>query len=240
MRYALNALISLATLAFLLFPQVTIAQAVKMSSAKICHDTSSPYYEHVKNFRAYTTIVSCLSDGGRLPKSSKPLSNTTTLPKPSSQYSRSAFAHWIDDDNDCLNTRHELLLQLSTGKVTMSHDGCRVMRGRWNDPYSGQIFFDTSKLDVDHLVPLAWAWQNGASGWTDEKRKQFANDPINLFAVSASLNRSKGAQGPDTWLPPNQNFHCQYITRYLRVLIEYDFPIEARDKIRSLKTQKCS
>jgi hypothetical protein len=28
------------------------------------------------------------------------------------------------------------------------------------------------------------------------KREQFANDPVNLFAVEARVNRQKGAKGP--------------------------------------------
>jgi hypothetical protein len=29
--------------------------------------------------------------------------------------------------------------------------------------------------------------------------------------VSASANRSKGARDPAVWLPPNQEFHCEYV-----------------------------
>src|SRR5690554_3255764 len=138
------------------------------------------------------------------------------------------------------NTRHELLQDLSTGPVTMSENGCRVVRGRWNDPYSGDVLFDSSKMDIDHLVPLAWAWKHGASSWTDTERKKFANDPVNLFAVTASLNRSKGAQGPDTWLPPNKAFQCQYVTRYLRVMLNYDFNSDAVDDIRMIRSRICN
>lgn len=95
-------------------------------------------------------------------------------------------------------------------------------------------------MDVDHLVPLRWAWINGAYAWSDEKREQFANDERNLFIVSASANRSKGARGPDEWLPPNEAFHCQYVTRYLRILILYDFSEEQREGIRTLRATVCA
>ncbi|PHS59769.1 MAG: HNH endonuclease [Alcanivorax sp.] len=220
-----------------------IAQSptVKMSNSKICHDKNSPYYARTKNYKSYDTLKACLDAGGRLPKGVRAPAETNKRPvvSSSSEYSREAFSHWIDEDGDCLNTRHELLLELSTGPVTMSENGCRVVRGRWNDPYSGDVLFDSSKMDIDHLVPLAWAWKRGASSWTEAKRKQFANDPVNLFAVTASLNRSKGAQGPDTWLPPNKAFQCQYITRYLRVLLKYDFNSNAVESIRNLRSKLC-
>ena len=238
-----SAIIIFMSCCLLIFSGELLAKQVKMSKSKICHDSSSPYYSRTKNFTAFETIEACLAAGGKLPKGShnhnkngvtKPANSTT-----SQSYSRSAFAHWTDDDGDCLNTRHELLQDLSTGPVTMSENGCRVLRGRWNDPYSGNVLFDSSKMDIDHLVPLAWAWEHGAYTWTDAEREKFANDPINLFAVTASLNRSKGAKGPSDWLPPNQGFHCQYVTRYLRVMLKYDFNEPARDSIRGLRKRVC-
>lgn len=89
-------------------------------------------------------------------------------------------------------------------------------------------------------MPLAWAWEHGAQAWSAEERKRFANDERNLFAVTASLNRSKGAKGPETWLPPNRQFQCQYVTRYLRVMLMYDFESAARNDIRTIQQRVCS
>ena len=44
------------------------AGTVKMSKGKICHDSSSPHYARLKNFKSYASIQACLDDGGRLPK----------------------------------------------------------------------------------------------------------------------------------------------------------------------------
>ena len=44
------------------------ASTVKMSQSKICHDSSSPHYARLKNFKSYTSVQACLDDGGRLPK----------------------------------------------------------------------------------------------------------------------------------------------------------------------------
>ena len=238
----ITAVIVSAALLLSITPATINAQAppVKMSNSNICHDRSSPYYKRTKNFKAYDSITACLDAGGRLPKGRKaPSARSSPELSSSSEYSRSAFAGWLDENGDCLNTRHELLLELSTGPTTQSSDGCRVIRGRWNDPYSGTVFFDSSKMDIDHLVPLAWAWRHGASSWSDSERDRFANDPINLLAVSASLNRSKGAQGTDSWLPPNEKFHCQYMTRFYRVLLKYEFPEAVRSRAKVVMDSKC-
>lgn len=236
-------LLTLGVIACISTMQIAQAATVKMSKSKICHDTQSPYYERVKNYTGYTSLNACLADGGRLPKGQKTPAERQFSQRSdeySREYSRSAFTHWTDDDSDCLNTRHELLKDLSTVPVITTGDGCRVLRGRWNDPYSGEIIFDSARIDIDHLVPLAWAWQHGAASWSAQERRKFANDPVNLFAVKLELNRSKGAQGPYEWLPPNTKFHCQYMTRYLRVMLSYPFNESSRRSVRDLQQQICS
>jgi hypothetical protein len=68
------------------------------------------------------------------------------------------------------------------------------------------------------MVPLANAWRSGASTWTQEKRKAFANDLTHpqLLAVSASSNRSKGDQSPDEWQPPATTYWSTYWCTYGR------------------------
>lgn len=167
--------------------------AVKLSRSGICHATDSRYYSRTKHYTAFKSLQVCLMQG-RLPKNYRPqpgaLQTQTherkaSKPKVSSNYNRNKFGSWIDEDGDCQNTRHELLGQLSTQKPSHTSNGCRVLRGRWLDPYTNKVFLDASKLDVDHLVPLKWAWDHGANGWGNTQRKQFANDPRNLFAVQA-------------------------------------------------------
>ena len=139
------------------------------------------------------------------------------LPK----YDRDSFARWSDTDRDCQNTRHELLQTLSKAVIRLSQNRCRVLRGRWLDPYTDQIFFDSRELDIDHLVPLKYSWDRGAYKWSRAKRVSFSNDPVNLFAVKKSVNRQKSADGPAEWLPPNVNFRCEYILRFQRVVRKY-------------------
>ena len=145
----------------------------------------------------------------------------SSKPEKIPEYDRDLFGEWPDTDRDCQNMRHELLQNLSTAPVRFSENTCMVTRGRWLDPYTGKIFLESRLLDIDHLVPLKYSWDRGAHAWTSIKRRQFANDPINLFAVDKSVNRQKSAYGPSEWLPPNIKFRCQYILRFQRVVKLY-------------------
>ena len=82
------------------------------------------------------------------------------------KYDRDLFGGWSDTDRDCQNMRHELLQDLSTATVSFSQNTCRVTRGRWLDPYTDKIFYQSRLLDIDHLVPLKYSWDRGAHSWT--------------------------------------------------------------------------
>lgn len=157
-------------------------------------------------------------------------------------YERSEFGRWADDDSDCRNTRHELLAGQSTGQVTWSDDGCRVVRGRWLGVYTGETYSEAGDLHIDHVVPLAYAWRHGADKWSERRREQFANDPVNLLAVEAGANMSKSDRGPLEWMPPDQGYHCQYILRFSRVIRSYDLALNAgeADGLAELRDDVCS
>ena len=138
------------------------------------------------------------------------------------KYKRSYFGGWADSDGDCQNTRHELLQDLSTSIMSFTDNTCRVLTGKWLDPYTGKTFRQSADVDIDHMVPLYWAWQHGAHTWSKDKRVRFANDPINLFAVRKSVNREKSASDPLKWLPPNIAFRCSYVVRFERIVKIYD------------------
>lgn len=159
----------------------------------------------------------------------------------SRSYDRSEFGSWIDEDGDCQNTRHEMLVLYSAEAPTLSRDRCYVLSGIWLDPFSGKRFRDPKQLDIDHIIPLKWAHDAGAAGWPTEKKKLFANDPNNLLVVSARLNRQKGADGPLNWLPPNRAFRCEYIIRFYRIARAYELlNPDAAITLRELKTRECS
>ena len=250
----------LAVCAALVFMAVTAAEEaenpepVKKSSSGICHCPGGQFYLRTTNFIPFATLSECLESGGREPKrglgncpkeeTEENASDSPTPPAPSIQsaaYNRSVFGGWSDQDNDCQNTRHERLIALTLSAVELSGDGCLVVAGRWKDPYTGRVITVAQELDVDHVVPLRWAWEHGAAAWEENKRKQFANDPANLLPVSIKANTSKGAKGPLDWMPPNEDFACEYVLRFSRVIYRYglELPGEQAESLEALIAQKC-
>jgi len=212
-----------------------MAESVKLSRSNICHNEDSPSYHQTKQFTPYSSIKACINAGGRLPK------NQVNVTNSSSKYSRKKFKHWVDDDGDCINTRHEVLIALSVSLVTFKTD-CLVDTGDWLGPYTGQHYYNARNLDIDHLVPLKWAWDHGANAWSASKRRAFANDEANLFAVKARINRQKGAKGPTAWLPPNLQYHCAYMTGFLSIVQSYGLTLtkSTLNELRNIKLIKCS
>ncbi|SFR61967.1 Protein of unknown function [Marinobacter daqiaonensis] len=200
---------------------------VKQSSSGICHPPVSSYYERTGNFTPFQDLESCLSAGGRLPKGL-----TLSRADPSVEYQRSEFGHgWSDEDGDCQDSRAEALIQSSSTTVRFADASrCRVVTGRWISPFTGNVIQNAGDIDIDHVVPLAWAWERGANTWPRVERERFANDPVNLWPVEAHLNRSKGARGPDEWMPPAGR--CQYVARFVRIVKSYGLQPDATEAAR--------
>lgn len=137
-------------------------------------------------------------------------------------YSREAWGRWKDFDHDCQNTRAEILIRDSLVPVKFATERhCRVVSGMWICPYTGHVIFDSSDIDIDHVVPLAYAWYHGGSRWARGIRVRFANDPDNLLAVENRINRSKGSRGIRKWLPPRKDYRGKYIALWHRIQKKY-------------------
>jgi len=48
--------------------------------------------------------------------------------------------------------------------------------GQWYSYYDDATWTEQTDLDIDHMVPLAEAWDSGASDWTTAQRRAYAND----------------------------------------------------------------
>jgi len=145
------------------------------------------------------------------------LSMLTTQPENRIGYDRALFAHWIDADGDGCDTRKEVLIGESRIAVTVGPN-CSLSGGSWLSSYDDVPFTDPSGLDIDHMVPLAEAWDSGAWSWSAATRQAFANDigvGWSLIAVSASSNRAKSDQDPADWLPPEADAWCGYLGDWL-------------------------
>lgn len=144
---------------------------------------------------------------------------------PKTGYSRAAFTHWSDLNRDGCDSRNEILKRDLTQIVfkTGTRD-CKVISGQLLDPLSGKtLIFSSSKstVDIDHLVSLSNAWQTGAAYFDKKTRESLANDPLNLLAVDAKLNRQKGDGDAATWLPPLKSFRCKYVAIQVAVKAKY-------------------
>jgi Protein of unknown function (DUF1524) len=143
-------------------------------------------------------------------------------------YSRARFPHWLETGDNC--DRRDTVLRRDGEQIRLR--GCNVVGGRWFSPYDGKQLTRPSKVDVDHVVPLANAWRSGAADWTDERRGEFANDldSPELLAVSASANRSKGDQDPAQWKPPRRETWCQYAQDWIGVKSHWRLSVTAAEK----------
>ena len=115
---------------------------------------------------------------------------------PKTGYDRESFG-WRDDvDRNGCDTRNDILRRdLKNITTKAGTQGCVVLSGRVDSPYSGSSYDfvrNPTNTDIDHVVALSDAWQSGASSWDAQKKIAFANDPLNLLAVESTLNRQKG------------------------------------------------
>ncbi len=149
-------------------------------------------------------------------------------------YSRSQFPHWSDPDRNGCDARNDTLKRdLTNITYKVGTRDCKVMAGQLLDPFSGQALIFTSEkstVDIDHVVALSNAWQTGAAYFDKTKRSQIANDPLNLLAVDAKLNRQKGDADAATWLPPAKSYRCEYVARQIAVKIKYSLWLTAPEK----------
>lgn len=149
-----------------------------------------------------------------------------------------AFPHWntgLDAADGC-DTRSEVLLAEAVDAPGTGAD-CALTGGRWTSYYDGQSVTDPTTLRVDHLVPLAEAWESGASGWTQERRERFANDQgatATLVAVTARSQRAKGDRDPAEWVPSDAGQYCRYVGEWISTKLRWGLSVD-KDEMEALK-----
>ena len=125
-------------------------------------------------------------------------------------YRRAAYGDAWTDDNDApgghngCDTRDDILNRDLVDKTYVGIKRCpnAVATGTLHDPYTNAtISFHRgakvgASVEIDHIVPLALAWDMGAFDWPAPQRVRFANDPANLLAVPGQANEDKGDSQP--------------------------------------------
>jgi len=155
-------------------------------------------------------------------------------------YRRAAFGEaWTDDTdapgghNQC-DTRNDILGRDLMDKTYVATSRCprAVSTGVLHDPYTmTTVNFKRGNktgaaIQIDHIVPLAYSWDQGAWAWPESLRVRFANDPANLLAVEGQANQDKGDKEPASWMPPNAAFHCQYAMQFIAVMRGYGLAVD--------------
>jgi hypothetical protein len=146
-------------------------------------------------------------------------------------YQRTLFELWTEHPDGC-NTRYQVLIRDAVVKPTVEAT-CYLVHGKWVSPYDGFTTTDPTKMQIDHVVPLAAAWGAGAYRWNADTRMRFANDlgtRYDLIAVSGHSNESKGDDRPDRYLPPRRSFDCRYMADYTAVLWRWHLSVDSTDK----------
>ncbi|WP_263169284.1 HNH endonuclease family protein [Streptomyces sp. SCSIO ZS0520] len=167
---------------------------------------------------------------------------------PKTGYEREEFGYaWLDTAdgvplarNGC-DTRNDLLKLHGRQVRFRSGSDCVVASMTLHDPYTGKdIAWKKAKaaeVQIDHVVPLSYSWQMGAARWPESKRRQLANDVLNLLPVEGRANSSKRDSGPASWLPPDRTIRCAYVTRFAQVAGKYELPVTTAD--RAMMLEQC-
>lgn len=164
-----------------------------------------------------TTILEQLEVKGRAPKTG---------------YTREEFyGGWPTVDGCSLRQR---IIKREFGDTAVL-DGCNVIAGEFDEPYTGEHMVFTeksqiSKIQIDHVVALSDAWQKGAQNLSAETRYEIATDPLNLLAVDGPANNQKSDGDAATWLPSNKKFRCQYVARQISVKYKYHLWVTDAEK----------
>ncbi|QYC42422.1 hypothetical protein Nocox_24095 [Nonomuraea coxensis DSM 45129] len=155
-------------------------------------------------------------------------------PLPIRGYSHRRFMpRWAHHKGTC-DARETVLSR--DGRRVRRNAACHPVKGVWYSPYDGKWLKSERLVDVDHVVPLAYAWRSGASRWSQAKRRAFANDLTRpeLITVSHSANLAKGGQGPQSWRPQRRAHWCRYATSWITVKHHYRLFVTRRERVALL------
>ncbi len=157
------------------------------------------------------------------------------------------FGTWIKDTTKqtCLNTRGVVLARDSRVPVSTTTSGCAVKGGEWQEPYTGRIEYDSSKLQIDHVVPLKNAYVSGAYQWDNNKRCLYANflgNDFHLLAVDGSENMKKSDNGPEGYMPADISYTCDYLQHWMRIKMIWKLALNPDEVVaveKLIQANKC-
>lgn len=142
-------------------------------------------------------------------------------------YDRDKFSDWVTVDG--CTTRELVLIEEDTTGTASADDCGGPIPGQWHSVYDDVTVTDPGALDIDHVVPLAEAWDSGAHAWTPEQRADYAThltDPDHLIAVTAASNRAKSDADPAEWMPPHEDAWCDYLVTWIEIKLAWELTVD--------------
>ena len=165
-----------------------------------------------------------------------------------------------DHDNDCQDSRQELLIERSLAPVTFTNpqEQCEVATGLWEDDFTKDRWDDPNFFVVVPAVPpenvyqYANSWSHEViSEYTDVRHPQkqpksyFRKDfpgvynhkpGLHLRLVSTSTAADRAGRGPDEWKPENRQHWCEYAFGWIdtKYMWKIDTPQAEADALKEM------
>lgn len=98
--------------------------------------------------------------------------------------------------------------------------------GDYFSVWDGRHYTDPGRVDVDHTVALAEAWDSGADRWDAAQRDRFGGDPENLTLLTDKINQgAKSDNDPAEWMPARTKV-AEYLTAWTSVKRDYGLSMD--------------
>ena len=100
--------------------------------------------------------------------------------------------------------------------------------GKVYGPYTGSCFTSTRETDIEHIVARSEAHDSGLCSASDQTKRRFARDLLNLTLASPRVNRHhKSDKDASEWLPDLNK--CWYAARVIEVRRKYALTIDRHE-----------
>ncbi|MYI71073.1 MAG: HNH endonuclease [Synechococcus sp. SB0673_bin_10] len=100
--------------------------------------------------------------------------------------------------------------------------------GKIYAPYSNVILGSFKDTDIEHIVAVSEAHDSGLCAASDEIKRKFANDLLNLTLATPDVNRSqKSDKDLADWQPENNQ--CWFLDRVVAVKKKYGLTIDSKE-----------
>lgn len=95
-------------------------------------------------------------------------------------------------------------------------------------PYSDVVLGSFKDTDIEHIVPLSEAHDSGLCAASNETKRKFANDLLNLTLATPNVNRyQKTDKDLADWQPENNQ--CWFLDRVVAVKKKYGLTIDSKE-----------